>query len=340
MLWAAVLLALTAALVFAFSAVAQQQEAANVDAHGSGFVTGLLRSPRWWVATLGDGCGYLIQAAALGVGSILVVQPLLIASLVFSLPLSARWNARPVRRRDVAWAGVIAGGLAVFLLVGDPGGGRNTNSLGHWLPSIIGCGLLAGVGLAWAAMRGPRGRSIGLAIVAGTMFGLASALTKTLMFHLDEGIEPLLRSWETYGVVGTGAIGLLCQQLAFQAGSLEISFPAAIVLDPVVSVAVGMAALDERVHAGGLEWLLIGLSGVAMISGTIALARAGVPTLTTRKGDDPPPATNATSWFTRRQPRPPTASARVPTHRERESARTATGRTEASGIPRPRRTTR
>ncbi len=303
--WLAVLLALGAALVFAVSAVAQQQEAADVDARGSGFVTGLLRSPRWWAATLGDGCGYLIQAAALGAGSILVVQPLLITSLVFSLPLSARWNARPIRRRDLAWAGVIAGGLAVFLLVGDPGGGRNTNSFGHWLPSIIGCGLLAGVGMALAAMRGPRGRSIGLAIAAGTMFGLASALTKTLMFHLDEGIEPLLRSWETYGVVGTGAIGLLCQQLAFQAGSLEISFPASIVLDPVVSVAVGIAALDERVHADGVEWLVIGLSGLAMISGTVALARAGAPTLTRHTEDATTPAANASGRLTRRQPRLP-----------------------------------
>ena len=302
--WVAVLLALVAALVFAFSAVAQQQEAANVDARGSGFVTGLLRSPRWWAATLGDGCGYLIQAAALGVGSILVVQPLLITSLVFSLPLSARWNARPIRRRDVAWAGVIAGGLAVFLLVGDPGGGRNTSSFGHWLPSILGCGLLGALGLALAAVRGDRGRSIGLAIVAGTMFGLASALTKTLMFHLDEGIGPLLRTWETYGVVGTGAIGLLCQQLAFQAGSLEISFPAGVVLDPVVSVAVGMAALDERVHANGIEWLLIGLSGVAMISGTVALARAGVPTPTTRTVEDtaPPSPSPATLRRSSRSP--------------------------------------
>ncbi len=293
--WVAVFLALGAALVFAVGAVAQQQEAADVEAHGSGFVSGLLRSPRWWAATVGDGCGYLLQAAALGVGSILIVQPLLITSLVFSLPLSARWNARPIRRRDLAWAGVIAGGLAIFLLVGNPGGGRNRNDFAHWLPSVVACGLLVGLGLALAATGGERRRSIGLAVVAGTMFGFASALTKTLMFQLDGGVGPLLHSWETYAVLGTGGIGLLCQQLAFQAGSLEISFPAAIVLDPVVSVAVGMAALDERVHAGGVEWLLIGLSAVAMISGTVALARAGVPTLTTQTAEGtapplPPPA--------------------------------------------------
>ncbi len=300
MTWLAVLLALVAALVFSIGAVAQQQEAANVDAHGSGFVTGLLRSPRWWAATVGDGCGYLLQAAALGVGSILVVQPLLIASLVFSLPLSARWNGRSVRRRDLAWAGVIAVGLATFLLVGNPGGGRSANDFHHWVPSLIGCSILVVLGFVVAFTTGARGRGVGLAIIAGTLFGLASALTKTLVFQLDHGIEPLLGSWETYTLVGAGAVGLLCQQLAFQAGSLEISFPAAVVLDPVISVAVGIAALDERVRADGTEWFLIGLSGLAMISGTIALARAGAPTPTTQTEEgttppSPPPAAPRTS---------------------------------------------
>ena len=274
----AVVLTLAAALVFAVGAVAQQQEAANVDQHGAGFVTQLLRSPRWWAATGGDFIGYLLQATALSVGSILVVQPLLITSLVFALPISARLNARPIRRRDLGWAVVIALALATFLLVGNPGGGRATNTFRHWVPSIIACGALVGVGGALAVGTSSRARGIGLAIVAGTMFGFASALTKTLMHQLGEGVEVALASWETYALVGAGGIGLLCQQLAFQAGSLEISFPAAVVLDPLVSVGIGIAALDERVHADGLEWALIGLSAVAMISGTVALARVGAPT--------------------------------------------------------------
>lgn len=282
MSWVAVLLALGAALIFSLGAVAQQQEAASVSERGAGFVAQLLRSSRWWAATAGNGFGYLLQAAALGVGSILVVQPLLIASLVFALPLSSRWNARPIRRSDFGWAVVIALALATFLLIGHPGGGRATNSFGHWVPSIIACGLLASLGGALALGGGSRARAIGLAIVAGTMFGFASALTKTLMHQLGDGIDVLLQSWETYAAIGAGAIGLVCQQLAFQAGALEISFPAAVVLDPLVSVGVGIAALDERVHADGLEWLLIGLSAFAMVSGTVALARAGAPALPTQ----------------------------------------------------------
>ena len=122
-------------------------------------------------------------------------------------------------------------------------------------------------------------------MIAGTVFGFASALTKSVMHLLGEGGGAVVTSWETYALVGTGIVGLACQQLAFQAGSLEISFPAATVLDPVVSVAVGIAALDERVQAGGAGWVLIAISATVMVLGTIALARAGVPTLPHEPGE-------------------------------------------------------
>ncbi len=286
MSWLPVFLALVAAAIFAVGAVAQQQEASSLGETGAGFIRGLLRSPRWWAATIGDAMGYLLQATALAVGSILVVQPLLIASLVFSLPLAARWNARPISRGAMAWAGAIAVALATFLVVGDPGGGVDIADFKHWVPSIIGCSTLTAGGFALALSGRVRLRAIGLAVVAGTMFGFASALTKSMMHLLGSGVGNALTSWEVYAVVATGGIGLVCQQLAFQAGSLEISFPAAVVLDPVVSVAVGLAALDERVHASGVEWVFIGGSAIVMIIGTIKLARVGAPTLPTQTEAD------------------------------------------------------
>lgn len=279
MLWLAVLLGLGAAAIFAVGAVAQQQEASSVTGSGLSFVRNLLRSPRWWAATFADGLGYCMQAAGLAVGSILVVQPLLIASLVFALPLSARWNARPIRGRDLGWAVAIALALATFLIVGNPDGGVDNARFSRWVPSILGCGIVVLIGTTLALGRSTRRRSLGLAMIAGTLFGFASALTKSVMNLIGDGGGALATSWETYALVGVGVIGLTCQQLAFQAGSLEISFPAATVLDPVVSVAVGIAALDEGVRTSGLGWVLIALSATVMVLGTLALARAGVPTM-------------------------------------------------------------
>jgi drug/metabolite transporter (DMT)-like permease len=286
----AIALGLAAAALFAVGAVAQQQEASSLDGRGAHFVRELIRRPRWWAATFGDAVGYTFQAIGLAVGSILIVQPLLIASLVFALPLAARWNARPIHRSQIMWAGAIAVSLALFIIVGHPDGGRDTTPFRNWVPSLIGCGVVVAIGLGLAFGRSVRLRSLGLAMMAGTLFGLASALTKSLMHLLGTGIGTALGSWETYAIVVAGIAGIVCQQLAFQAGSLEISFPAATVLDPLTSVVVGIAALDERVRADGAEWIVIGAAVMVMFSGTIALARAGVPTPTTRTGATPAPA--------------------------------------------------
>jgi len=287
--WLAVLLGLTSAAIFSVGAVAQQQVASSSSAAGAGFVRDLIRSPRWWAATFGDAVGYGFQAAGLAVGSILVVQPLLIMSLVFALPLSARWNARRIHRREIGWALALAVALGIFLVVGNPAGGHSRQHISAWVPSMIGVGVVVAAGFALAAGSSPRFRSLGLAIVAGTLFGFASALTKSVMHLLGRGLGPLLGSWETYTLVGVGVVGLVCQQLAFQSGSLEISMPAAAVLDPVVSVVVGILALDERLRADGLEWALIAVSAGVMISGTIALARVGVPTTPTQTAEDTAP---------------------------------------------------
>jgi hypothetical protein len=88
-------------------------------------------------------------------------------------------------------------------------------------------------------------------------------------------------SWETYLLVAVGISGFVAQQTAFQAGSLEISFPAATVLEPVTAVVLGMAVLQEHIRADGVEWVLIVVSALVMVAATAALARAGVPTTTT-----------------------------------------------------------
>ena len=96
--------------------------------------------------------------------------------------------------------------------------------------------------------------------------------------YAGHGLQPLLSHWETYALVGAAIVGVVSQQLAFQSGSLAISFPATIILDPVVAVFVAIDVFDEQVDATGIEWVLIAACALVLVCGTIALARAGVPT--------------------------------------------------------------
>jgi drug/metabolite transporter (DMT)-like permease len=271
-------LAVGAAALFAVGAVAQQQAAArNVDAGGLRLIGRLLMSPRWLAATFGNLLGYALQASALAAGSLLVVQPILVTTLVFALPLGARWNHRHITRREVLWAVGLCAALAVFLLASDPEGGHDVTAFRSWAPSVVVAGAVVVTAAIVATMSTGRRRSLAFAIVAGTCVGFASALTKSVVSHLGHDVVGALGHWEMYALVGAAAVGVFCQQLAFQAGSLEVSFPATMVLDPVVSVVVGIAALDERLQASGGMWGLIGAAVVVLVAGTIALARAGVP---------------------------------------------------------------
>ncbi len=271
MTWLAVFLALLAALLFAIAAVAQQKEASTADAHGARLFLALVKSPRWWAGTVSDNVGYLVQAGALAVGSLLLVQPLLVTMLLFALPLGARYSGRRISRASLWWAVALAVSLAVFLIAGTPDAGVDNAPWRDWTVSLAVCGGAVVAGLFIAARPGRR-RALGLAMVTGVLFGLVSALTKTVTDQFGDGVSALAHSWETYALIALGVGGFVARQLAFQAGSLEISFPAATVLEVVSAALIGMAVLHERIQADGLTWIVIGVSVVVMVLGTGALA--------------------------------------------------------------------
>ena len=161
-------LALLAAGLFAVSTVAQQRSAATVPderARGLGLIRVLVRRPRWWAGVIGDGGGYLVQAAALGFGSLLLVQPLLVTTLLFALPLGAAWAGRTLTRTDWVWAALLAVSLAVFVVSGNPTDGVDRAPVRDWLPAgAVLAGLFLVCVVAAARRRGvtraaSRGRS-------------------------------------------------------------------------------------------------------------------------------------------------------------------------------------
>jgi hypothetical protein len=243
-------------------------------ARGLRLIVSLVRRPLWWAGTVGDTGGYVAQAAALGLGSLVLVQPLLVTTLLFALPLGARWSGRRLTRRDWTWALALAGALAVFVLTGEPSAGDDRAGLRRWLPAGIALAVVAGGCLAAAATRRGTARALLLAVTTGLAYGLSAALTKGVVSLLDDGPVAVLSSWETYVLVAALLGGTLLQQSAFQAGDLAASLPAVTVAEPVVAVALGITVLGEQVHADGAEWALIALLVAVMVAATVALARS------------------------------------------------------------------
>lgn len=269
-------LALLAAVVLAVGSVAQQRSASAVPdaARGVRLVRALARRPLWWLGIGGDLGGYLLQAAALAVGSLLLVQPLLVTSLLFALPLGAWWAGRRLSGADWGWAALLAGALAVFVVVGDPTAGVARAGAGAWAPvAVVAAVLLAGFLLAAARTRGVS-RAVLLAAGTGLCYGVGAALTKGVVDLIGDGAPALLTSWETYALVVVSAGGTMLQQSAFQAGALVAALPTMTVAEPVVAVVVGVAVLGERVQSDGLELVGIGVLAALMVVATVGLARS------------------------------------------------------------------
>ena len=152
-------LALVAALLFALGTVLQQKagldEPTDTDAPGgtSGLLLQMARRPVWLAGIAADALGFVAQAVALTIGRLAVVQPLLVSSVVFALPLGVKLTGQTVRRIDIVAALVVAAALAAFLLVADPSGGRDDAPFGEWM---IACG--ACIGAAALLMLVARGR--------------------------------------------------------------------------------------------------------------------------------------------------------------------------------------
>ncbi|MBV9592263.1 MAG: DMT family transporter [Actinobacteria bacterium] len=268
--------ALLSALAFAVASVAQQRAAARVSdeqARSGSFITELVKSPQWWAGTLGNGGGYVLQGVALAFGSLLVVQPLIVTSLLFALPLGARLARRRLPRAVIAWGVVLAVALAVFVTVGNPNNGRDRATHHGWLivtaiglPIVILCVVVAH-GRSGAA------RASLLAVGVGLLAGVLAVLTKGVVGLIQHHPGHLLLSGETYALLAVGAAGIYLQQLAFQAGALQASLPVILVLEPVVAGVLGLSLLHEQMRVTGGRMALLVVVVIAMTLATVALAR-------------------------------------------------------------------
>ncbi|WP_406275252.1 DMT family transporter [Nocardia sp. NBC_00881] len=270
----AVVCALIAALLFAVAAVAQQRAAAAVP-EGNSLVASLLRNPRWWAGIVGDAGGYAMQVAALALGAVLLVQPILVSALVFALPLAARLNNRRIAARTWATALALSAALACFLLVGDPTPGNANAPLREWLLPL---GVLLALILAATACgivtEDPARRALLLGAASGSLYGLAAALTSYVTGLFEHGLGDVPGAWQTWALVAAGITGVYLQQRAFQAGSLTASLPAVTIAEPLAAAFLGVAALDERFRTGTVGLVVTGLAVLVMCATAIALSRS------------------------------------------------------------------
>jgi drug/metabolite transporter (DMT)-like permease len=272
-----VLLSLASAASYGLGAVLQHHEAIQqepVATVRSGLLARLVRRPIWLIGSALDGLGYVFQFLALRRGSLALVEPLLVLSLVFALPVGARLDRRRVSSSEV-WAAVTTvAGLALFQEVARPALGNPTAPLAAWLALSAGIALACGVLAILARGTSPRRAAVLYAAASGTAFGYVAAVTERTGHLLDKGVLHVLATWPPYALVVGAVVALSLTQSAFHAGVLRLSLPTLTIAQPLVALAIGIGFFGERVHSRGLAPVVEVLGLVVMTVGAYNLTRS------------------------------------------------------------------
>ena len=283
-------LALCAALASAIGNVIRQRSAQEVTDKPVGHLAlfgMLLRDARWWLGGVGDIGSYVLIAAALARGSVILVTALQVTALLFALPIYARMTRHRITAREWMWAVVLAGALAVLVSVGDPTAGQAQGSLEAWAVVAVVMGPALVLCLLGARIWSDRpAAAVLLAVVAGSLLGLFAVLTKSIVDVLGHDPGHLLREPELYAWVFAGVAGMIYHQSAYRAGALTASLPTIIVAKPVVGGVLGITVLKETLEADGPEWFVLAVAAVIVIGATVALARGEAATVSAGAGRD------------------------------------------------------
>ena len=271
-----VVLALVAALFFAFGTVLQQRAGLEKPSEGAGasLLLRMAKRPVWLAGIAADALGFVAQAVALAIGRLAVVQPLLVSTVVFALPLGARFTGQRIRRLDIVAAVLVVGALVAFLTISEPSGGRDDAPLDQWLIAFGACGLVCAPLVVLGRFGSAPRRAAMLGTATGVLFALSAALTKVVADEFDDGVLGIFVDWHLYALIVVGYASMTLNQLALNTGSLAPAVATSLAFDPIASVILGVTLLDESLHTTPLEAVGTALALAAALAGMAILARS------------------------------------------------------------------
>jgi drug/metabolite transporter (DMT)-like permease len=235
----------------------------------------LVLVPVWVLGTLILLTGYGTQGAALDRGKLVVVQPLLVTTIVWALPLGYLLTNQHVASRQILGAVVVVVGLALFVLVGDPDAGVNdTADRNFVIASLVICVIVAAL-LAWVHRKtAPALRAAVLGVAAGLLFGLSASFDKPVIDDLHVSIGQAAGDWRTWALLGFGFIAFLIQQLSLATGQLAPAMAAVSVANPAVSVVLGILLYQERLTRPPWHVLVAAIALLAAFAGATIITMA------------------------------------------------------------------
>jgi drug/metabolite transporter (DMT)-like permease len=237
----------------------------------------LARNPLWLIAVISDFAGFLLQAAALSAGTVVVIQPLVVLMLPVALGVSFLMGGHRPRLGDYLGCLAILGGLALFLgLIGKPGEPHVPRP--RTLAMAVALVIVVGLVLCFVVVRQNRiVRGAVYGAVAGAYFGTLAVMVdaasdeagrhgvKSLVTHA-KGLVPIIC------LCLLGVAGIVLTQMSFQIGALGATLPANLAADPLMGVLLGAVLLKEHIPLSPGHLIAYLACLAAVVLGAVRLA--------------------------------------------------------------------
>jgi hypothetical protein len=228
---------------------------------------------RVWIAGLGlMVVSFCMQAAALHMGRLSEVQPILTIELLFLVVILGTWFQYTLCWKE--WLGSLAAasGLAGFLLFAAPGRGHGHPNTAAWAEVGAVCAVVVAGGIV-LAQRGPRWRRAAMFGGAGAVsYAFAAACTKQVSSYATRDFVSIFWHWQTYGLAVSGALAVFLAQNAYHAGPIAASQSTLVLIDPLASILIGIVLFDDNLRTSGAWGPLEALSLLVLFAGGMLLS--------------------------------------------------------------------
>jgi hypothetical protein len=288
------LLGLVVAFLFALSAFFQQRAARRTHREGRSVAAGavalmstLLRDRVWLQGWLFNLAGFGVQALALHIGSVVTVQPMLAAQLLFTLPMASLEQRVLPRLTDWVGALSLCAGLVVLTLVVQVRPLAGQPDRARILLAVVAVVAAMAFLIPLASRVGPGA----LVLVAGACAGFCFAMTAVFLKLtgddlVNHGIAYTARDWVGYALACSTVMGLVLGQGAFANGPLPWAVATRETANPVASYAIGVLAFPVAFPSGVGALVGLGCSGALVAIGAVALAHSPSADIWLRRSED------------------------------------------------------
>ncbi len=245
----------------------------------------LVKRRRWILGTLAVVSGWALQALALGLAPLGVVQPALALGLVVLLVVGARVGDDAVGTREAVSVAAIVTGVVGLALAAPKGADE-----GHADPLAVGATLtvLAAVVLVPYALKGPTRKRPYLVIFSAGLAYAWSALSTKFMGDAVFGGAWLITLMWLAATATAALLGLVSEMTALQERSAIRVFPGILVIQIVAAVVLGPLLGGERWSSEPLRLVALAASLAVVVVGTVLLASARVVGTAVDTDSNPP----------------------------------------------------